>query len=956
MFVLQVVVVVLLVAAAVAVLLVQARRDSERDARHRSQTAAETFAHSPGLVDVLTGPDPAAVLEPAAQVAQEAGGVDAITVLDPAGVFLTGPDTAQIGSRYQGNLGPFLAAGQSLTTKYSTNQGDAFVTVVPVYGRAGEPLALVVAAITVDRVNDTVGRLIPWLVLGAAGALALSAGAAALVSRRLRRQTRGLGPSEITRMYEHHDAVLHAAREGVLILDAERRVVLANDEARRLLDLPDVVERRGSASLALPPGLADLLVSGRDASDEVHIVGDRLLAVNQRPTAPYGSAGSVVTLRDTTELRQLAGQAQAVRERLSLLYEAGVRVGTTLDVARTAQELADLCVPRFADIVTVDLLDAMLDGGEPTPSPTPSPVTDPETHDASEAAPGSSGRMRRVTSHWAEWGGGVPTLYPIGEEIEFAEATPMAEALRDGRGVLRADLAADLAWQAQAPDRAARLIEAGVHSLVTVPLKARGLVLGLATFWRGAGSAAFDTDDVSFAEEVAARAAVAVDNARRYTREHATAVTLQRSLLPHALPEQDAVDAAYRYLPARAATAPGAPADTAAYAAEAETVVGAGVGGDWYDVIVLPGARVALVVGDVVGHGLHAAATMGRLRTAVRNFSALDLSPDEVVGHLDELVAGIDQDRPEDNAIGPGGADGPEGLAGPDASVGRMTGATCLYAIYDPVAGRVVAARAGHPGPAVVDAAGAVDFPQVPASLPLGLNEGLPIETAEFDLAEGSRLVLFTDGLVERRDRHEDGDGDAGLDLLRDALVTAGPAATPEQTCDAVIAALGVERPSDDVALLVARTHVLDDARVAVWDVPSDPEAVGAVRAACARQLDAWGLGAIDFTAELILSELVTNAIRYGTPPIRVRLIHERALTCEVSDAGSTAPHLRRAATTDEGGRGLFLVARFAARWGTRYTARGKVIWAELPLPGAGDAPTADLGDALLDQFTDADW
>ncbi|MGA4544893.1 SpoIIE family protein phosphatase [Uniformispora flossi] len=926
-FVLQVVVVVLLVAAAVAVLLVQARGDSEHDAQHRSQTAAQTYAHSPGLVDALSGRDPAAVLGPSAQAAQQAADVDALTVLDADGVRLTGPDPALIGMRYQGNLGPFLAAGQSLTTKYTTHEGQAYVTVVPVYGHAGEPLGVVVAAIALARVNETVGRQIPWLALGAAGALALSAGATALISRRLRRQTRGLGPSGITRMYEHHDAVLHAAREGVLILDADRRVVLANDEARRLLDLPpetdtaadaDVV-RGGAAALGLPAGLTDLLMSGRDASDEVHVVGDRLLAVNQRPTAPYGSAGSVVTLRDTTELRALAGQAQAVRERLRLLYEAGVRVGTTLDVERTTQELANLCVPRFADIITVDLLDAMLDVDEPR-----TPATAP-------------GRMRRVTSHWAGWGGGVPALYPIGEVIEFAPTTPMAEALRNGRGVLRADLGTDGAWQAQAPDRTARLIEAGVHSLVTVPLRARGLVLGLATFWRGAGSPAFDADDVSFAEEVAARAAVAVDNARRYTREHTTAVTLQRSLLPQALPGQDAVDAAFRYLPARAATTANAGGGEPDDAAVVGATAAASVGGDWFDVIVLPGARVALVVGDVVGHGLHAAATMGQLRTAVRNFSALDLPPDEVLGHLDELVAGIDQDL---DADGPGTEDV------------RMTGATCLYVAYDPVAGRAVVARAGHPGPMVVDPAGAVDYPDVPVSLPLGLNEGLPIETAAFDLAEGSRLVLFTDGLVERRDR----DVDAGLRLLHDALVAAGPAATPEETCDAVIAALVAEGPRDDVALLVARTQVLEDTQVASWGVPSDPEAVGAVRAACASQLDAWGLGGIDFTAELILSELVTNAIRYGTAPIRVRLIRERALTCEVSDASSTAPHLRRAATTDEGGRGLFLVARFAARWGTRYTARGKVIWAELPLADTSDTPNPDLGEALLDQFDDSGW
>ncbi|WP_229868951.1 SpoIIE family protein phosphatase, partial [Streptomyces chryseus] len=709
--------------------------------------------------------------------------------------------------------------------------------------------------------------------------LALSAGGTALVSRRLLRRTHGLGPAEMTRMYEHHDAVLHAVREGVLIVGGGGRLLLANDEARRLLDLPVDAEGLPVTDLGLEEGIADPIASGRSATDELHMAADRLLAVNIRPTAPYGKAGTVVTLRDTTELRALSGRAEVARERLKLLYDAGVQVGTTLNVERTAEELAEAAVPRFADVVTVDLLDPVLRGEEP---------------------PEASTEMRRTAVVGLQ---GDHPLSPVGELIRFAPTGPMAAGLAGGHAVLEADLRATHRWRAQDQANALQILDRGIHSLIVVPLRARGVVLGMAGYWRGQDSPPFDEEDVSFAEELTARAALSVDNARRYTREHNMAVTLQRSLLPRGVPEQSAVEVAHRYLAAQA-----------------------GVGGDWFDVIPLPGARVALVVGDVVGHGLHAAATMGRLRTAVYNFSTLDLPPDELLSHLDELVAHIDTDEQEWQGI---------------------TGATCLCAIYDPVSGQVTAATAGHPGPALVRPDGTVSFPEVPVSPPLGLGAGLPMETMTATLPEGSRLALFTDGLIESRDR----DPDAGLAALRAAL--AGPARTPEETCTVVIDAMLPTRPSDDVALLVARTRRLDPARIAEWDVPPDPAAVSPVRNACARRLADWGLEDIAFTTELILSELITNAIRHGTEPIGVRLLYDRSLICEVSDGSSTSPHLRRAEATDEGGRGLFLVAQFAERWGTRYTARGKIIWSEQALHDGAAPPGMDLGEALLAEWDD---
>ncbi|MGW2713919.1 SpoIIE family protein phosphatase, partial [Streptomyces sp. NPDC001356] len=680
--------------------------------------------------------------------------------------------------------------------------------------------------------------------------------------RRLLRQTHGLGPYEMTRMYEHHDAVLHAVREGVLIVGGDGRLLLANDEAHRLLDLPSDAERRHVRELGLDDETAGLLASGRVATDEVHLVKDRLLAVNQRPTDLRGGPpGSVTTLRDSTELRALSGRAEVARERLNMLYEAGVGIGTSLDVTRTAEELAELAVPRFADFATVDLFDAVLDGEEPRPG----------TALRRTACAG----IRKETP-----------LYPLGERIRFVTTSPQARALTTGQSVVVPRLREEPGWRAQDPERTGQVLAFGIHSLITVPLRAGSLVLGVANFWRAEKPQPFDADELALAEELVARAAVSIDNARRYTREHSMAVTLQRSLLPRTLPEQGALDLAYRYLPAQS-----------------------GVGGDWFDVLPLSGARVALVVGDVVGHGLHAAATMGRLRTAVHNFSSLDLPPDELLSLLDELVGRLDQD---------------DGTSVTGASV--VTGATCLYAIYDPVSRLCTMARAGHPPPALVRPDGDVEFLDVPAGPPLGLG-GLPFETAEVELPEDSRLVLYTDGLVEDRER----DIDEGLGLLRDALLRT-PGASPEDTCRTVLDRLPAQ-PSDDVALIVARTRVLGDDRVAQWEVPSDPAAVSEVRGSVTRRLADWGLDELAFTTELILSELVTNAIRYGRAPIGVRLLRERTLICEVSDRSTTSPHLRYAASTDEGGRGLFLVAQLAGRWGTRYTPNGKVIWAEQPLP-----------------------
>ncbi|MEU1409756.1 SpoIIE family protein phosphatase [Streptomyces sp. NPDC005728] len=875
MFLLQMLLLVVLSGAAILALTLQARSTSEQAARLRSLDVAQTFSHSPGLAAALSSPDPTAILQPLTTEIQRTTRVDYVSVLNTDGIRYTAPIPSQIGTRAAGDLKPALA-GQAVTQPYQGLLNPAVRALVPVIDHHGAVVGVVSAGVSVKSVTKTVDKQLPLLLGSEAAGLALAAGGTALLTHRLRRQTRGLHPAEMTRMYEHHEAVLHAVREGVLIMDGDGRLLLANDEARRLLDLPADAEQQHVGHLGLAPSTAALLANGRVATDEVHLVGERLLAINQRPTDSHGGpSGAVATVRDTTELRALAGHAEHARERLRLLYDAGWHVGTTLDVARTARELAEVAVPRFADIVTVDLLEPVLHGEEP--------------------GPGADVALHRTAARTAA---GDDTLYPVDALDGSSAVLPWTAGSATAGAVLLQELSAAPDARQSDAQHADAAPASRCRSLIAVPLLARGIVLGRADFWRTQESEAFEEDDLSFAQELVARAAVCIDNARRYTREHAAVVTLQRSLLPRQLPEQNAVEVAYRYLPAAAA-----------------------VGGAWFDVIPLPGARVALVVGDVVGHGLRAAATMGRLRTAVHSLTAMDLPPDEVLYHLDELVALIGQEET-------GTPHGPS-----------AAGASCLYAIYDSAAGRCAVARAGRPGPVTVHPDGTVDRPTVPGSLPLGRG-GAPFETTELPLPEGSRLVLCTDGLLTEGDR----DADSGLELL--CSVLARPDRSPEQICTEVLTAMLPEGPSDDVALLVASTRLLGAGQVVEWNVPDDPAAVHDIRTQCNRQLAEWGLEDLQLQAELILSELVTNAIRYGAEPIKVRLLYDRFLTCEVSDASSTSPHLRRAAITDEGGRGLFIVAQLAERWGTRYSAQGKVIWAELaPIALQHTEPAGDLGN-----------
>ncbi|MFF8780261.1 SpoIIE family protein phosphatase [Streptomyces sp. NPDC015140] len=679
------------------------------------------------------------------------------------------------------------------------------------------------------------------------------------------------------------EEAVQQASPSIAVLDRELRFLHANDAACRMMGRPaeELIGR------SLPETLA---LTGTGGGTFLHHL--RIAAERGRPVqyesysrAPAGTRPHAWTV-EIWPVHDASGALAAVavaavesteqhraRERLALLNAAGA-VGSTLDVVRTAEELVGLLVPRFAGFATVALLDWTLGTDEPV------------------AVVTEDGELRRVAHASATEGFPTPGVHLGGDEV-YPPFAPPARAMREGRVVLSGPGDPDFdRWMrmraAQTPHN--RSFREAVCSLLCVPLRARGTTLGVAVAARTAPREPYAGEDAVLAEELVGRAAVSVDNARRFARERATALAIQRSLLPRGLPGQAAVEVAHRYLP---------------------TASAAGIGGDWFDVIPLSGTRVGLVVGDVVGHGIPSTATMGRLCTAVRTLADVDLPPDELLTHLDDLVTHLAAVRETD-----------------DGGEVAELGATCLYAVYDPVSRRLALAAAGHPAPAILLPDGTARLIPVSAGPPLGVG-GLPFEATELELPEGSVVALYTDGLVEDRERDRDVDH-ATAELCR---ALAAPAHSLDALCDGVLKAVLPEEPADDVALLLARTRALGEDRIRTWDVHPDPAHVAATRRSVIEQLTEWGLDETAFVTELVVSELVTNAIRYGEPPIQLRLIRHTALICEVSDASSTSPHLRRAHAYDEGGRGLLLVAQLTQRWGSRQTDTGKTIWAEQPLP-----------------------
>ncbi|WUH95758.1 SpoIIE family protein phosphatase [Streptomyces sp. NBC_00433] len=609
---------------------------------------------------------------------------------------------------------------------------------------------------------------------------------------------------------------------------------------------------------------------------------------------PIGVAGLAM---DVTGRQRAEREAAHARRNLALLNEAGARIGTSLDLETTARELLDVAVPHFCDLASVDLYQALLSGAEELAG-----TTD------------GSGELRRVA--FASSVSDAPVAMAGDDDDVSADDGPVAVGSVHRYRFSSASARALRTAQPQFldGDGGQDLGGAMVQSTLVVPMVARDTVLGLVQFSRAKGSEPFTERDRMLAEELAARAAIFIDNARLYRREHERALILQRSLLPPDDPEAAGLDIACRYLPGSMETE---------------------VGGDWFDVIELPGHRTALVVGDVMGRGLRAAVAMGELRTAVRTLAMLDLEPGEVLSALDEVVRGL-------GAPTPGRTRRTKEHGESDLTEVYL--ATCVYVVYDAVTRRCTIANAGHLPPVVVEPGESPLLLELPRGVPLGVG-GEPFEESEVELPEGALLALYTDGLVESRSLPLD----EGLDAFR--LSLDGPDRPLEDICDHVLATLDTAHGEDDIALLMARIQGLPADQVGDWTLKPQPTSVARARELAREQLLAWDLGDLVDTTELLVSELVTNALRHGYGDIRLRLLLDRTLVCEVWDSALVQPRRRRARDTDEGGRGLQLVTMLSESWGSRRTHRGKTVWFELALPGRQSHVATPTVDELLSMF-----
>ncbi|WP_240979329.1 SpoIIE family protein phosphatase [Streptomyces sp. HNM0574] len=608
---------------------------------------------------------------------------------------------------------------------------------------------------------------------------------------------------------------------------------------------------------------------------------------------PGQPAGTVRVEESDAERERRGG------DRLRFVGAATRRIARGIDLDETVLGLCRASVPAYSDAILVYLRDPLPVGDErpaepfvlrlrrsdripEDPHPYQRPQADPEAvRQAQQAEAGTE----RTTSA----GQGLSLLSTLADgsstAAEYAEVEPggpLAEVLRGVRpvfadtGAARAAFPELLGPQRQIPEG---------NRAILAPLRGRRRVIGAAVFLRRPERPPFAADDLLIAGQLATHTALGVDKAVLYGREAYIADELQRTMLPDELPQPTGCQLASRYLPA------------------AET---ARVGGDWYDAIPLPGSRVALVVGDVMGHSMTSAAIMGQLRTTAQTLAGLDLPPQEVLHHLDEQAQRLGSDRM----------------------------ATCLYAVYDPVAHRIVIANAGHPPPVMLHRGGRAEVLRIPAGAPIGVG-GVDFEAVELDAPAGATLMLYTDGLVESRQR----DVWTGIEHLREKLTATaqltrpGASAPLEPLCDEVLDILGPGDRDDDIALLAARFDGIPPSDVAYWYLDPRAQTAGQARRLARRALTRWGLEELSDSVELLVSEVVTNAVRYAERPITLRLLRTDTLRCEVGDDVPQLPRLRQARATDEGGRGLYLVNRMARRWGATRLSTGKVVWFELGLP-----------------------
>ncbi|MGV9249034.1 SpoIIE family protein phosphatase [Streptomyces sp. NPDC003710] len=671
------------------------------------------------------------------------------------------------------------------------------------------------------------------------------------------------------------EALFQQSPTGLLILDTQLRILRLNLTVPGLHGTPpgQIVGRHFTEVYDLSaPGevvamLEGVLASGAPARD--HLVRVR----------PKGAPGpeylfSVSASRLESPQRRVLGvlaemldvtERERVGARVRVFDSVREGVGRTLDVVATCEELVHEVVPDLADIAVVDVVDSVVRGEDPPPSPLGLEVP------LRRAAYGHSGGEEQMQAH------------PVGDVRALPFPTPYAQTLADLMPRVVA-LGPDTPWLAADPPRAAAIRASGAHSLITVPLALRGTVLGLLSLYRTDQADTYEKGDVTLALAVAAHTALCIDNARRYAREHTIALTIQHHVLLPLPATQTTVETAHMHVP---------------------SAVG---GGGGFDTFALPGARTALMVGEVAGQGVHAATTLGQVRTATHSLAALGLEPDELVARLNDTALSLAQER----------ATLPPGHRVPVSG-------TCVYAVYDPLAQTCAIALAGHPPPVIAHPDGTTEIPDLPAGPPLGSAEGPPFAVTTLPVTDGSILAFYTASLLYVS---------PSPDTLQQVL--AHPDRPLQDLCDEVLYRLRNDTCHGDVFLLLARTHTFPAHHVATWDLDPHAKAVATARAHTRQQLALWGIDEeTAYTTEMIVSELVTNAVRYGTPPLRLQLIKDRALTCEVHDGNSLAPRLRHANTIDEGGRGLFIVAQLAQNWGVRYSLDGKTVWAEKTLPTA---------------------
>ncbi|TXS56709.1 SpoIIE family protein phosphatase [Streptomyces sp. t39] len=577
------------------------------------------------------------------------------------------------------------------------------------------------------------------------------------------------------------------------------------------------------------------------------------------------------------QAQDIAGTARREGDRLRFVGAATRRIARGIDLDEIVLGLCRATVPTFSDAILVYLRDPLPVGDERPVSPFVLRLRRSDRlRSTSDDAEGGAGAVISVLDPQTE-------LAPAAELCEVRSGGALSEVLRGVRPVFGDSAAARAALPELLGD--GRIVPSG-HRAILAPLRGRRRVIGAAVFLRRPDRPAFEPNDLLVAAQLATHTALGIDKAVLYGREAYIADELQRTMLPDSLPQPTGVRLASRYLPA------------------AET---ARVGGDWYDAIPLPGSRVALVVGDVMGHSMTSAAIMGQLRTTAQTLAGLDLPPQEVLHHLDEQAQRLGTDRM----------------------------ATCLYAVYDPVSHRITIANAGHPPPILLHLGGRAEVLRVPPGAPIGVG-GVDFEAVELDAPAGATLLLYTDGLVESRLR----DVWTGIEQLRERLAATaqltGPDHSPplEALCDDVLDMLGPGDRDDDIALLAARFDGIAPSDVAYWFLDPEDAAPGRARRLARRALERWGLEDLSDSVELLVSEVVTNAVRYAERPVMLRLLRTEVLRCEVGDDSPQLPRQRRARDTDEGGRGLFLVNRLARRWGATRLSTGKVVWFELPTPG----------------------